>query len=147
MPILSKTQPRAPFRFNSRPKTGFNLRLACETISAMGGASKMHFGQLFQPGSMVLVTLNDPREKFLGMLLGLDHAGITLRGIDLQSLDDFAQLMKSGEAAGPSVVFFPMHRIERVELDARNGEIPSLVEQFTVKAGRAAQSFFQEPEP
>lgn len=113
----------------------------------MGAASKIYFGQLFLPGAMVLVTLNHPREKFLGMLLGLDQAGITLRGIDLHSLDDFAQLMKSGEPSGPSVVFFPMHRIERVELDARNGEIPSLAEQFAAKSGRPASSFFREPEP
>jgi hypothetical protein len=107
----------------------------------------MRFGQLFLPGSIVLVTLNGPREKFWGVLFALDHAGITLRGIDLQSLDDFAQLMKSGEAATPSVVFFPMHRIERVELDARNGEIPSLAEQFAAKAGTSASRFFQESEP
>lgn len=106
----------------------------------------MHFGQLFLPGSMVLVTLNHPREKFLGMLLALDQAGISLRGIDLQSLDDFALILKSGEAVGPSVVFFPMHRIERVELDTRNGEIPSLTEQFAAKSGRPASSFFREPE-
>ncbi len=95
---------------------------------------------------MVLVTLNNPREKFLGVLLALDQAGVTLRGIDLQSLDDFAQLMKSGESAGPGVVFFPMHRIERVELDTRNGEIPSLAEQFAAKSGRPANRFFGEPE-
>ncbi|HLJ29621.1 MAG TPA: hypothetical protein VKY85_23130 [Candidatus Angelobacter sp.] len=112
----------------------------------MGTASKMHFGQLFQPGSMVLVTLNNPREKFWGKLLALDHAGISLRGIDLHSLDDFAQLMKSGEAASPTAVFFPMHRIDRVEMDAPNGEIPSLAEQFEAKSGRSAGSFFQEPE-
>lgn len=107
----------------------------------------MHFRELFVQGSMVLVTLNHPREKFLGMLLSLDQAGISLRGIDLQSLDDFALLMKSGEAAGPGVVFFPMHRIERVELDQRNGEIPSLAEQFAAKSGQPAGSFFGEPEP
>jgi len=95
---------------------------------------------------MVLVTLNNPREKFWGMLLALDHAGITLRGIDLPSLDDFAQLIKSGEPATPTAVFFPMHRIERVELDARNGEIPSLAEQFAAKSDLPAGSFFQEPE-
>jgi hypothetical protein len=112
----------------------------------MGTAPKMHFGPLFS-GAMVLVTLNHPREKFLGMLLALDPAGVTLRGIDLQSLEDFAQLMKSGEATAPSVVFFPMHRIERVELDARNGEIPSLSEQFASRSGRPAGHFFTEPEP
>ena len=112
----------------------------------MGTPTRTYSGQMILPGSMVLVTLNDPREKFWGLLLSLDQAGISLRGIDLHSLDDFAQLMKSGEPASPSAVFFPMHRIERVELDARNGEIPSLAEQFTAKAGKSAKIFRQVPE-
>jgi len=95
---------------------------------------------------MVLVTLNTPREKFWGMLLSLDQAGISLRGIDLHSFDDFVQLVKSGEATTATAVFFPMHRIERVELDSANGEIPSLAEQFAAKAGKAARNFFQGPE-
>ena len=105
----------------------------------------MHPVQLFSPGSMVLITLNAPREKFWGMLLSLDQAGISLRGIDLPSLDDFAKLVKSGEATTAIAVFFPMHRIERVELDAANGEIPSLAEQFAAKAGKSADRFFQGP--
>jgi len=95
---------------------------------------------------MVLVTLNTPREKFWGMLLSLGQAGISLRGIDLHSFDDFVQLVKSGEATTATAVFFPMHRIERVELDSANGEIPSLAEQFAAKAGKAARNFFQGPE-
>jgi hypothetical protein len=93
---------------------------------------------------MVLVTLNNPREKFWGMVLSLDQAGACLRGIDLLSIDDFSRLVKSGEAASPAVVFFPMHRVERIELDARSGEIPSLAEQFAAKAGIEAEKFFQE---
>lgn len=112
----------------------------------MGTASNTHPNQLFLPGSMVLVTLNTPREKFWGMLLSLDQAGISLRGIDLPSLDDFAQLVKSGEATIASAVFFPMHRIERIELDAANGEIPSLADQFAAKAGKSASKFFQGPQ-
>ena len=110
----------------------------------MGTAIKIHSEGLFGPGAMVLVTLNNPREKFLGMILSLDQAGACLRGIDLRSLDDFSRLVKAGEAASPAVVFFPMHRIERIELDARSGEIPSLGEQFAAKAGIEADKFFQE---
>ena len=109
----------------------------------MGTAANMHPAQLFSPGSMVVVTLNAPREKFWGVLLSLDQAGISLRGIDLPSLDDFAQLVRSGEATSAIAVFFPMHRIERVELDAANGDIPSLAEQFGAKAGKSANRFFQ----
>jgi hypothetical protein len=112
----------------------------------MGTAAKLHSGQSFLPGSVVLVTLNGPREKFWGWLLALDPAGVSLCGIDLASLDDFARMVKSGEAATPSVVFFPMHRLERLELDSRNGEIPSLAEQFAAKSGRSASSFLAAEE-
>ena len=94
---------------------------------------------------MVLVTLNNPREKFWGLVLSLDQAGVSLRGLDLHSFEDFVQLVRSGEPATGSVVFFPMHRIERVELDASNGGIPSLAEQFAGKTGKTAETFFQEP--
>ena len=40
-------------------------------------------------GQLVLVTLQNPREKFWGMLLALTPAGASLRGVDLQSFDDF----------------------------------------------------------
>ncbi len=109
----------------------------------MGDAIKTHAEGL-SLGSVVLVTLNGPREKFWGMILSLDQAEVCLRGVDLRSLDDFLRLVKSGEAASPDVVFFPMHRIERIELDARSGEIPSLAEQFTAKSGINADKFFHE---
>jgi len=69
------------------------------------------------PGQLVLVTLNNPREKFWGVMLSLTPAGVSVRGVDLQSLDDFTQLIKSGEPASASVVFFPMHRLQRIEED------------------------------
>ena len=102
---------------------------------------------LFSRGSVVLVTLNTPREKFWGGLLELTPAGITLRGIDLNSLEDFARQVKSGEAVSPGAVFFPMHRVERMELDARNGDIPSLCERFFAKTNREFSEFVaSEPE-
>ncbi|MBV9072457.1 MAG: hypothetical protein JOZ10_02400 [Acidobacteria bacterium] len=91
----------------------------------------------FAPGSVVIVTLNVPREKFWGILLALSPAGASLRGIDLNSIDDFARQVREGDQVNANVVFFPMHRIERIECDARNGEIPSLQERFENKAGRA----------
>lgn len=97
----------------------------------------------FHSGRLVLVTLNAPREKFWGRVLSMQPAGVSLCGIDLHSLDDFSQLVKSGEPATASVVFFPMHRIERIELDGRSGDLPSLAEQFVAKTGVEAQRFFQ----
>ena len=96
-------------------------------------------------GKLVLVTLYNPREKFWGLMLALEPAGVSVRGVDLQSLDDFTQLVKSGEAASASVVFFPMHRVQKIEEDRHNGELPSLAEQFRAHTGVDVLKFFQEP--
>jgi len=97
-------------------------------------------------GQMVLVTLTNPREKFWGLMLSLSPAGVSLRGIDLQSLDDFTQLVKTGEPATASLVFFPMHRVQRIEADCQNGELPSLADQFVAKTGVNITKYFEEPQ-
>lgn len=89
----------------------------------------------FAPGGMVLVTLGNPREKFWGAVLSLATQGLTLSGVELVSFDDLVSLVKEGDPFSPSVVFFPMHRIERIELDLPDGEIPSLSQRFTAKTG------------
>jgi len=101
---------------------------------------------IFSRGRIVLVSLSAPREKFWGALLDLSPAGISLRGIDLNSMEDFARQVKSGEPVSPGAVFFPMHRVERMELDARNGEIPSLCERFFSKTGRHFSEFVADEE-
>lgn len=97
-------------------------------------------------GQLVLVTLQNPREKFWGLILSLTPAGLSLRGVDLESLDDFTQMVKSGERTSATVVFFPMHRVQRVEVDARTGELPSLADQFAAKTGINVSKYFQEPQ-
>jgi hypothetical protein len=111
-----------------------------EIASALRDATTMNAGQL------VLVTLQNPREKFWGMLLALTPAGASLSGVDLQSFDDFMQMVKAGEASAASTVFFPMHRVQRMEGDARNGGVPSLADQFAAKTGRDVSKFFQDPQ-
>ncbi len=98
-------------------------------------ASEAAAAPLFSAGVLVLVTLNSPREKFWGAILDVSPSGVSLRGIDLNSFDDFAGLVRAGEPVTASAVFFPMHRVERMEADTRNGDIPSLRERFESKAG------------
>ena len=90
----------------------------------------------FSPGSIVLITLNSPREKYFGVVLAVSAAGVALRGMDLNSFEDFMRLVRDGEQVTPNSVFFPMHRVERMELDSRSGEIPSMQERFATKCGR-----------
>jgi hypothetical protein len=89
----------------------------------------------FQRDAIVLVTLNSPREKFWGAVLAISGAGLSIRGIDLNSFEDFIRQVKAGEQVMAHTVFFPLHRVERIELDTRDGDIPSLQERFINKAG------------
>ena len=89
----------------------------------------------FQPGTIVVVTLGNPREKFWGAILSLAPEGLSLRGIELASFEDLVAMVKDGEAFSPGVVFFPMHRLERMELDLPDGSLPSLSQRFTAKTG------------
>jgi hypothetical protein len=92
-------------------------------------------GNPFRPGIMVLVTLGNPREKFWGAILSLTPEGLSLCGVELASFDDLISLVKEGEAFSPGVVFVPMHRVERMELDLPDGSIPSLSQRFASKTG------------
>ena len=84
---------------------------------------------------MVVTTLADPREKFWGTILSLSPEGLSRRGIELASFEDLVALIKDGEPFSLSVVFFPMHWVERMELDLPDGNIPSLSQRFTSKTG------------
>jgi hypothetical protein len=90
----------------------------------------------FSPGALVIVTLGNPRDKFWGMILTLAQQGLSISGIELASFDDLAVMVKDGEPFTPAVVFFPMHRIERIDLDQPDGGLPSLAQRFQAKTGR-----------
>jgi len=103
------------------------------SISGAARPAKTH--ELFVAGAVVIVTLSNPREKFWGMILALAPEGLSLSGAELASFEDLAVMVKDGEPFTPAVVFFPMHRIERVELDLPDGSLPSLSQRFLAKTG------------
>jgi hypothetical protein len=94
----------------------------------------------FRPGAIVIVTLNSPREKFWGAILDLSSEGLSVRGVDLISFDELISTIKGGDAFTSGVIFFPMHRIERMELDLPESTILSLSQRF-------AQQTSQDPAP
>jgi hypothetical protein len=93
--------------------------------------------------SIVIVSLASPKEKIWGQLLALDAAGVTVRGMDLSSFDDFVRQVLDPEESpvGPTVVFYPMHRVERIALDEPSGAIPSLADRFRGKVGYSIQKY------
>ena len=80
------------------------------------------------PGELVTVHLTGPREKFWGVLLSLSPAGATVRGVPLESFEDFLRQAGRAEAPliGPVTAYFPAHRIDRVELDESSGAVEGL---------------------
>ena len=85
-----------------------------------------------EPHSIVVISLQNPKEKLWGELVDVTNAGVTIRGIDLSSFDDFVSqvLHPDGDRMGLPTLFFPMLRIERIALDEARGSIPSLAEMF-----------------
>ena len=90
----------------------------------------------FRQGALVIATLTNPREKFWGAILHLAAEGLSIRGVDVASFDDLASQIKSGEPFTSGVIFFPMHRVERLELDLPEGNLLSLAQRFAEKTGQ-----------
>jgi|GraSoiStandDraft_46_1057282.scaffolds.fasta_scaffold617671_1 hypothetical protein len=97
------------------------------------------FSAAFRSGAIVLTTLREPREKFWGALLALDPAGVSLQGVELSSFEDATSAVIAGEPLNTAVLFFPMHRVERMAMDLPEGNLPSLSQRFTSRTGLEPQ--------
>jgi hypothetical protein len=93
--------------------------------------------------NIVIVSLASPKEKIWGQLLQLNIQGVTLRGIEINSFDDFVRQIVAREdcTVGMTQVFYPMHRVERVAIDEPCGAIPSLSERFYNLVGLSIQEY------
>jgi hypothetical protein len=99
-----------------------------------------------EPHSIVVVSLHSPKERLWGELVDISNAGVTVRGIDLSSFDDFISqvLHPEGDRIGLPTLFFPMMRIERIALDEARGSIPSMAEMFEKKVGRSLANYLEQ---
>ncbi len=89
-----------------------------------------------EAGAPVVIVLHSPREKFWGVLHEINPSGAILRGIDLNSFDEFIRATQNDEGFyGLSTTFFPLWRLERMSIDEPNGDIPSMIEQFFKRTG------------
>ena len=93
-------------------------------------------GSAIPTRSPVIIYLHSPREKIWGILFDLNAAGAFLRGIDLNTFDDWVKMIVRGERnIGLTQLFLPMWRIERVAVDESLDDIPSLADQFLNRVG------------
>ncbi|HEX9407782.1 MAG TPA: hypothetical protein VF975_10735 [Thermoanaerobaculia bacterium] len=97
----------------------------------------------FEPSALIIVNLVNPKEKFFGVLTALSAAGITLRGINLDSFDDWLrQLAKKDEPNLDLITMFvPLFRVERVFLDEPSGSIRSFGQRFEEVVGMSVQQY------
>jgi hypothetical protein len=97
----------------------------------------------FDPSSLVIVNLVNPKEKFFGVLVALSPAGITLRAINLDSFDDWLRQIAKGDEPNLDLItmFVPLFRVERVFLDEPVGEVESYQQRFSRRVGVPVESY------
>lgn len=95
------------------------------------------------PGSAVIVNLTTPSEKYWGILGELGVAGVVLRGIGIESFDDWTAQAARGEerSLDLATMFFPLFRIERIFLDEPVGEVESYAQRFFRRVGRPVEEY------
>jgi hypothetical protein len=93
------------------------------------------------PGSLVIVHCANPREKMWGVLLKLDSSGAVVRGMDLNTVEDWLHQERTDEPAliGPSTFFVPVHRVVRIDLDESGGVVESYGDRYTSACGGDAR--------
>ena len=93
------------------------------------------------PGTAVVLYLHSPKEKVWGFLISTMAAGVVVRGMDLVAFEDWLRQEARGEEPllGPSTVFYPLGRLERMERDETVGPIPSYSERFRREVGRSVE--------
>ena len=94
-----------------------------------------------EPGTAVVLYLHSPKEKVWGFLVGTMAAGVVIRGMDLIAFEDWLRQEVRGEEdlLGPSTVFYPMTRVERMERDETIGPLPSYSDRFRREVGRTVE--------
>jgi len=92
---------------------------------------------MIRPNTIVIVHLVNPTEKFWGILQDLGLAGVTMRGLNLSTFDDWmAQAVRPGDQTlGLSTMFVPLFRVERIFLDESVGEVESYRQRFATRVG------------
>jgi hypothetical protein len=96
---------------------------------------------------VVLVAVN-PRERVWGRLVGLESAGVAIRGMELGSWEENLNLIRQGQAQHVSIGtrFVPMHRVESLYLDEAVAGAPSMAELFRVNTGADPLDFLADPD-
>jgi hypothetical protein len=99
----------------------------------------------FDPSSLIIVNLVNPREKFFGVLRALSPAGITVQAINLDSFDDWVRQIARDDEPNLDLItmFVPLFRVERIFLDEPSGAIQSYSQKFENVVGVPIREFLE----
>jgi hypothetical protein len=88
--------------------------------------------------TFVIAYLHSPREQWWGLLRGISAAGVTLRGLALDSFETWARAVARQQDLdmSPSTVFFPLSRIEKIYQDEATLLFPSHAQRFQELTGQ-----------
>jgi len=89
-------------------------------------------------GSLVVLHCANPREKHWGLLIRLDGLGAVVRGLDLESVEDWLAQERGGgdPLIVPSTFFVPSHRLIRIDLDETGPVVTGYGDRFRRESGR-----------
>ena len=97
----------------------------------------------FAPSALIILNLVNPKEKFFGVLSALSPAGVTMRGINLDSFEDWIHQIARNEEPDLDLItmFVPLFRVERIFLDEPSGAVKSYGQRFEQVAGVPLRTF------
>jgi len=98
-------------------------------------------------GELVVLHCTNPREKLWGVLNRLDTVGVGLRGLDLDSVEDWLRQERSGgeKPIGPTSFFLPMHRVLRIDLDETTPAVESYGDRYAQACGKDVREVLVGP--
>ena len=98
-----------------------------------------------KPGEIVVVHLQNPPEKYWGLLLDVQPFALTLRCLNVATFEDWTRSIarETEPSLGLATIFFPMTRVERMSLDERVGEVESMSESFERSVGESVMGYLE----
>ena len=86
---------------------------------------------MIEAGSVVVIALSGPREKYWGRLVALTAVGVQVHGLDLHNVIEWARQIARQEPVPMALgtVFFPLSRVEKILLDEDAPSAPSILSQ------------------
>lgn len=99
----------------------------------------------FEPRSLIIINLVNPKEKFFGVLASLSPAGVTVRAINLDSFEDWVHQIARDEEPNLYLLtmFVPLFRVERIFLDEASGSIKSYAQRFQEVVGKDLRKYLE----